>query len=296
MSIPIRSKRANILERLDRGIGVDEITRAEDTSPAYIYNVRSKQRERVPSENTQPSTSTPAAEDLHPQDTAQPGRPPLEFAISATSPVAGIVMDTSPETSLEDPVSDEIRLRMIETRNRLAIARQRLTLARQELQLSIEEGRVSEEWLETRIRQAIIHQCPDAHNLFANLNTYTESMMTILENVEPFRTAYRRIVESHKAHGLDVAYRQDQTDASRLIACLRQSFQFIDTSVMNGHSSGTPLRDHVIQFLRGLVNPDGYCPFDGTPVLSCEPSLGGVCAMDHWWNLSDPWLIRKIIN
>jgi hypothetical protein len=259
---PARSKRANILERLARGETVDEIARAEATSPYYVYNVKSKEkRKRASSENASPSISTPIAEDLNPE-AAQTGRVPLEPTISSAPPVADIVTGTFPlAISIEDPVSDEIRLNMTETSNRLMLLRQRSALAHQNLQLSMDEMRVRAELLETRIRQAIVHECPDTRDMFANQNLYTESMITILENVEPFKTLYRRIVDSQKAHGLGVAFAH-QTDASRLRACLRQSFEFIDAFGLNARSSGTPLRDHVIRFLRGIVNPDGYCPFD----------------------------------
>ena len=295
---PIRDKRANILERLARGESVDVIASAEDTSPGYIYNVRSMQRrEHASSENASPSISTPASEgveiDLHPAGPASAGRVPLESTISSAPPVAGVVTATFPlEASLEDPVSDEMRLNSTRTGNHLAIARQRLTLANQNLQLSIEERRVTEELQETQIRRAIFDICPEPRNMFSNQNLYTQAMLTILENVEPFRTMYFRNVEFNINRGV---WSHDLTDESMLIACLDQSFALSDTSELVAHNSRTLLRDHVIEFLTRLLNPaGGYCPYDHTPVLSCWP--WGFCVKYHVWSLSDPLLIRKFAN
>jgi hypothetical protein len=285
---PVRGKKGNILRRLARGESVDEIVSAEQTSPAYIHNVRYEQRrkERASSENAPPPPTSPATQDLHPVDTAQPGRVPMEPTLNATPPVPGAETGTTPlATPIEDPVSDQLRLNLIQTRNRVEILRQRRTLAQQNLRLSLEERREREEWEEEQIRLVIFNQCPDPRNMFTNRSLYIESMLRILENVEPFRTVYLQIVNANVAHGF---WSQDQT-SPMLRSCLAQSFALTDAP------SSTLVRDHVIDFLKGLVNPaGGYCPDDHTPVLPLgSGTLLGFCAKYHCWSLSSHLLVRK---
>ena len=115
-------------------------------------------------------------------------------------------------------------------------------------------------------------------------------MLRILENVEPFRTMFFQIVDTNKARGL---WGQDKT-AVMLRVCLWQSFALTKAPDVDAPIPRTILRDHVLEFLRGLLNPAGYCPHDHTPVLPLGAGTNvGFCAADHCWSLGSLLLIRK---